>query len=52
LFITTGGAGLALITEGPVSIRGWIIGIGGVFVATASGILALFTYKNTLRKLK
>ena len=51
LFITTGGGGLALIAQGADTLTEWILGIGGVFFATGSGILALFCYKNTLRKL-
>jgi len=52
LFITTGGAGLALVAEPPDTITKWALGLGGVFFAAGCGILALLTYKNTLRKLK
>jgi hypothetical protein len=52
LFITSGGGGLALIAEGLGSITELIFGIAGIFFAIASGILAVFAYKNTLKKLR
>lgn len=52
LFLTTGGAGLALLIEEPGSIAKDILGYAGVCFSAGSGMLALVTYKNTLRKLK
>lgn len=52
LFLTTGGAGLALVIEEPGNTSKRILGLAGVCFAVTCGILALFTYKNTLRKLK
>jgi hypothetical protein len=52
LLITTGGGGLALMVKSAHSLPELILGVCGMFVAAACGILAIFLYKNTLRKLR
>jgi hypothetical protein len=52
LFITTGGAALALVLEGLEAIFERILGIAGMVFSVTSGFLAIVLYKNTLRKLK
>lgn len=52
LLITTGGGGLALIINKVHSLPALILGVGGIFVAAACGLLAIFPSKNTSKKLK
>ena len=52
LFITTGGGGLALLVEGSTSPSRWILGMTGALFAAGSGALAIFVYRNTVKKLQ
>lgn len=52
LFITTGGGGIALIVKGGRSLTELILGVAGMFFAAIVAAMAIFLYKNTLRKLK
>jgi hypothetical protein len=52
LFITTGGGGIALTVKDVHSRQELFLGVGGIFFAATSALLAIFLYKSTVRKLK
>ena len=52
LFITTGGGSLALVAVGLDTLREEILAFWGMIFAFACGIMGIYMYKNTLKKLR